>query len=173
MDKLIAWLSDHWPEAVSALAAVSTLLVVLWDRWKPVEAPVEATLWVHRDEEFGVLLARLMIARPSFGFYEIDTLEAPGFTLAERKMTHGYDPKALPPENALRCLRPGWIVDMGGQHQTALFWFWALESSKAPGTKSLVRSMRPQNVLRVRASITFKAAKTLKSKITITSNAIA
>lgn len=173
MGEFGAWLNEHWPEMVSALAAVATLLVVLWDRWRPKEAAVDATIKVHRNKQYGALLAELMIARPAFGFLEIDEVSVPGYRVEVRRLTGGYDPDVIPPDVGEAAIHPRWMVDMHGQHQVTLFWFWVLEPSKASGARSLLRSMRPQNVLRVRLSITHKAAKTLRSKITITSNRIA
>lgn len=175
MGEFGAWLNEHWPETVSALAALATLAVVLWDRWKPTQAVIDATLRVHREQKFGQLEARLMIARPDFGFYEIDKIEmvgSPGVLLAERVTVGSYDPVLQAPEDGRRYIEPGWTVDMFGDHRTALFWFWALTPEASEPTRRSTSST-DQNVLRVRLSITHKAAKTLRSKITITTNRMA
>jgi hypothetical protein len=164
------WLSANWPDAVTAVAAVATLLIVLWDRFKPAPFPVDAQLRVTRNEEFGAFLGELVIARPQFGFYEIELVEAPSLLVAGRGTTGGYDPITLPPENAQKQFKPGWTVGMHGQHQSASFLFWLIEPV-APQVP-LIRSITPQNVIRVRLSISLKAAKVLRSKITITSNRI-
>lgn len=175
MGEFGAWLNEHWPETVSALAALATLAVVLWDRWKPKEASIDATIRMSRDRKFGQLMAQLMIARPAFGFYEIDKVElvgSPGFLLAKRVTVGSFDPVLQPPEGGRRAIEPHWTVDMHGDHRTALFWFWVLTPEASEATRRSTSST-DQNVLRVRLSITHKAAKTLRSKITITSNRIA
>lgn len=174
MAGFVPWLNEHWPEMISALAALATLAVVLWDRWKPKEAAVEATVRMHRDQQFGQLAAQLLIARPAFGFYEIDKIElvgSPGVLLAKRVTVGSFDPVLQPPTDGRRAIEPAWTVDMHGDHRTALFWFWALTPEAREATRRSTSST-DQKVLRVRLSITHKAAKTLHSKITITSNRI-
>lgn len=173
MDGLRPWLSEHFVELIGAIASLIGAGILIEQRLKRPSPDIGAELKVFRDREFGCLIAQLTINRPATGFYEIDRLEALGFLVAEKRNTIGFDPAQLPPGEGRKALEPFWQVGASGDHQVARFTFWVIDAHSSQEQKLARSSTASQNVVRVRLSITLKAAKTLRSKITVTSNRIA
>ncbi|MED5538665.1 MAG: hypothetical protein VX661_12580 [Pseudomonadota bacterium] len=168
MRGLIAWLNEHWPETVSALAAVATLIVVLRDRWKAPDFPINAELTVHLDRESGDLSARLTFLRPETGFLSFPKLRASGWQLS-RLFTKpdGYgsmiddgnrlwqDAISFPQEYG-RPRRSAGHSDLA----TLEFWVRRRTSSNA------------SNVMRLKLIARWRSERTLRKTIKIESNAI-
>jgi hypothetical protein len=169
MAGLHAWMSEHVVELIGAIASLVGAGILIEQRMKPPALDIGAELRVSRDKTFGHLMASLTISRPASGFYEIETIEALGLKVAERRTTGSFDPVQLDPGKGQKLLSPYWQVTRHGDHQSATFWFWVLDD----GTGRSRKSINSQKVIRVRLSIALKSARTLKTKITLSSNRIA
>lgn len=160
------WLTTNWPDALTALATVATLIVVLRDRWRPPDFPLNAELTVCR--EGGDMQARLTFIRPTSGFLCFESLEASGWLLSPT-FSHGdaygnpedtgerlWQRRLSPPQEYGRAMRSIGHSDLA----TLVFWVRRSTSSKA------------SNVMRLKLIARWRSDRTLRKTSTIESNAI-
>lgn len=167
MDGVGAWLIEHWPAAVSAIAAVATLAVVLRDRRERPEA-LGAELTVFQGSSSDDLKARVTFLRPGSGFLAFERLEAAGWELSPeiRKM----DAYNAPADTGERRWQKSITIPQEygrpmrsvGQSDLASVEFWVRRRT----------SSKASNVMRLKLTVRRRSDRTLRSRITIESNAI-